>query len=108
MNISKELFEAVYNCNLSTDKEMNAFYIRHTEDNLGYINNFFFKCKEWANRLGYDLSTHSSFGKHYCDIHEMGQQEPEYCISENSLEQQAVFDACQWILTQVKEDITQS
>ena len=38
----------------------------------------------------------------------MGQQEPEYCISENSLEQQAVFDACQWILTQVKEDITQS
>ena len=104
MKISKELFEAVMNDdNIKFIGILRRVFIEYKYIDSGntdkiHINHFFFKCKKWANRLGYDLSTHSSFEKHYCGIHEMGQQDPEYCLSEYDTEQQAVFDACQWIL----------
>ena len=49
LKISKELFEAMYNCDISTDKDiLNAY----KNINL-YI--FFFDCKEWAMSKGYQI-----------------------------------------------------
>lgn len=98
-NISKELFEAIYNCNLSTDKDMKAFYIRLVSDDFaGYVSGFFFKCKEWAFSQGYVLDSNSTkdgnailrAGKHshYITAHD---------------EQQAVFDACQYLLKKKRQ-----
>ena len=51
LKISKKLFEAVYNCDIATDKDMLNAY---KNINL-YI--FFFDCKEWAFSKGYIISS---------------------------------------------------
>ena len=44
-NISKELFEAVYNCDITTDKDMLDVYKSINIYELAH------KCKEWANEI---------------------------------------------------------
>lgn len=49
VEISKELFEAVYNCDITTDKDtLNAY------KNIN-LYTFFFDCKEWALNKGYQI-----------------------------------------------------
>ena len=49
LKISKELFEAVYNCDITTDKDtLNAY------KNIN-LYTFFFDCKEWAMDKGFQI-----------------------------------------------------
>ena len=47
LKISKELFEAVYNCDITTDKDMLGVYKSIN------LYEFAFKCKEWISNKGY-------------------------------------------------------
>jgi hypothetical protein len=47
LKISKELFEAVYNCDITTDKDMLGVYKSIN------LYEFTFKCKEWILNKGY-------------------------------------------------------
>lgn len=49
VEISKELFEAVYNCDITTDKDtLNAYKSIN-------LYTFFFDCKEWAMDKGFQI-----------------------------------------------------
>lgn len=98
LKISKELFEAIYNCDITTDKDMLNVYKSIN------IYEFAFKCKEWAFSKGYIISSgltpvlgvnkdgwaevFSSSTPLDGKLHTFKQlSEPE-----------AVFKACEWIL----------
>ena len=76
--ISKELFEAV---------------IDFEVDYCIGIDTFFFKCKEWALEQGYEIFTSGI----KCSVYKISKG---WIIDqlESTSEQQAAFDACQWIL----------
>lgn len=96
--INKELFEAVYNCDVSIDNDMRA-QIRLLQGSEARQDSFFFKCKEWALKQGYELVTWTTSGhKGYCNIFSQENFLEELCRIETSSEKQAVFDGCQWIL----------
>ena len=111
-NISKELFEAVMNVKLTTDLSIAPYYNEVNgceEEDLILINynfiwipldTFFFKCKEWAYKSGYVIDSRtSSAGSSFIyerDYHWNIPAEVKKIVS--SSEQQAVFDACQWIM----------
>lgn len=102
-NISKELINAVL------DVEIKGVYFAPngrffeiwdiSRDDRIDTNDFFFRCKEWAYKQGYVLRSE------ICDIggcliltiEDQGYLMNQYEIEADS-EQQAVFDACQWIL----------
>ena len=122
-NISKELFETVMNVDLShrfnldnslesgKERSMDVFF--YWERNANYfhqdsktilVNDFFFMCKDWALKQNISM---------YSYIHELNGA-AEIFPKKKSLtcpynkkfkadtEQQAVFDACQWILDELK------
>lgn len=80
--VSKELFIAVNGCE---NKERLSLI---NKNNMVEINYFFFACKEWASNKGCHIYSHTNA----CHIH--------YNVAsfKSFSEQQAVFDACQWIL----------
>lgn len=105
-SISKELFEAVMGF------EVIEFYCRKeiqyypadkervrcidwipTLSGLEY-NDFFFKCKEWAFEKGYDIYSDT----HGADVCNVGSNYSIAPFHHSGSEQQACFDACQWIL----------
>ena len=97
-NISKELFKEITG-NEGTIHEYNRECIINGDvEQCISINDFFFECKKWALRQGYLLI--SSFG--YCSIH-IDDTNTNICEITSSSEQQAVFDACQWILDKDKQ-----
>ena len=49
VEISKELYEAVYNCDITTDKDTLNVY-----KNIN-LYTFFFDCKEWAMNKGFQI-----------------------------------------------------
>ena len=70
-------------------------------DNRVNINDFFFMCKEWANKNEYRLLTgsHDYNNQIICNIYKDFDYIDDYCEQiKSESEQQAVFDACQWIL----------
>lgn len=91
-NISKELFEAVYNCNITTDKDMLGMYKSIN------IYEFAFKCKEWAFKNKYKIQSqinesnkgHSHITKKNDDCWAKGFFE--------DTEIEAIIKACEWIL----------
>lgn len=98
--ISKELFEAVIGVELYLDKSFD-FKLMHdlSEYDLSY-NDFFFACKKWALEQGYSCLS----GK---DRHLVKDERYVCSIGSSKVliedffadtEQQAVFDACEWIL----------
>lgn len=105
-NISKELFEAVMNIKINKLQvdEFNYIWINIDSTHLSRfdsINNFFFLCKDWANKNEYRLlnGSHDYNNRIICFIYKdfdyMGDYEEEF---KSDSEQQAVFDACQWII----------
>lgn len=103
--ISKELFEAVMG--IETDRlfctgsfiknDSNYLSTSIIEENKISINDFFFKCKEWVLEQRYGLTSYmvkKDSGRATVWKHELGKS--KRFIS--TTEQQAVFDACQWIL----------
>ena len=92
MEISKELFEAVYNCDIATDKDMLGLYKRIN------IYEFAFKCKEWALTKGYfiysanELSFIKTFLLETIETFSNGKDTEVECI----------IKACEWILKDIK------
>lgn len=106
MKISKELFENIYNIKVNRIQidEFHNVWIDIDSNHLSRfdsVNNSFFKCKDWANKQGYRLlsGSHDYNNKIICYIYKgydyIGDFD-ELFVAES--EQQAVFDACQWIL----------
>lgn len=94
-NISKELFEEVRGFKVKSITT-GSFIFFEMED--GYSPNygiptdtFFFHCKEWAKTQGYVIWS-------YLDQANIFNFDGIKINSFISKEQQAVFDACQWIL----------
>jgi len=110
--ISKELFEAVYNEDYLLRIEVGTYsivaYLTDGAEFTENIDTFFFACKEWAYNQGYDmLSGGLEAGLHSCYI---DYSDKRYTLSMKPInhffaesEQQAVFDACQWILDKDKQ-----
>jgi len=106
--ISKELFEEVYTCDITIDKDMFSAY---KNINL-YI--FFFDCKEWAMNNGYQiissLSDEPAYRKQdekaYAQIRyytedEFGNGEYEELYFMANTEIEAVFKASEYILKEI-------
>lgn len=98
-SISKELFEAVMD-GYEYISPHNGGIICCWKDSDGlhnekviYPNDFFFKCKEWALEQGYFIKSETGLAI----VGTLGSRQYCYDRAEDS-EQQAVFDACQWIL----------
>lgn len=106
LKISKRLFEAVYNCDITPDKDMLGVYERIN------IYEFAFKCKEWAFSKGYTILTEffnqawvfsyivsnersiENYGHLVEDIEVLG------CPFDSKTEIEAIIQACEWILNQ--------
>ena len=95
--ITKSLFDAVYNCDISKDKDMLSYYNRIN------IYEFAFKCKEWAFKNKYKIQSqinesnkgHSHITKKNDDCWAKGFFE--------DTEIEAVIKACNWILEKSNE-----
>ena len=100
--ITKSLFDAVYNCDISKDSDMLRYYDRIN------IYEFAFKCKEWAFKNGrYVLQSQSYTVKDYKFT------KGAFCYTHFSMsgignshwadtEPEAIFKACNWILENSK------
>lgn len=121
--ISKELFEVVMGieiCKIEVtgvkinyekegqfqeDDEIKFLFMSFTIN----INDFFFKCKEWAFEQAYQLEsckTNKLLEDNKFESIYMCGGFYQYSVIQNfyaSSEQQAVFDACQWILDKGKQ-----
>ena len=86
--ITKSLFDAVYNCDISKDSDMLSYY------NGINIYEFAFKCKEWALSKGYFIySTHElSF------IKSLSLETIETFANGKDTEMECIIKACNWIL----------
>lgn len=106
LKISKELFEAVYNCDISTDKDMLCVYKNRN------IYEFAFKCKEWAFKKGYTILTEfvnkvgifSYIVSNQQSIEDYGYLVEDIkvleCLFDSKTEVEAIIKACEWILDQ--------
>ena len=109
MEISKELFEAViddkvkYYCVDVDEIEYDYESFDRQNPLIMAVNDFFFKCKEWASKKGCILFSKtrlsSSLASCYFDVMGFNDYEDDFKNDFRAeSEQQAVFDACQWIL----------
>lgn len=116
--ISKELFETVMNVDLShrfnldnsleSSKECSMDVFFYWERNANYfhqdsktilVNDFFFMCKDWA--LKQNISMYSYLHKLNGGVEIVPKKKCNLLDNKKfkaDTEQQAVFDACQWIL----------
>lgn len=94
-NISKELFEAVYGRKVDehTDLRYKGFL------STLVVNDFFFACKEWAYNKGYIIKTDIAGEWELYNFKNGG----IFDAQNSSSEQQAVFDACMYILDKDKQ-----
>ena len=94
--ITKSLFDAVYNCDISKDDDMLRYY------NKINIYEFAFKCKEWANtqdywtQSGYEIN---HLGNYFCMIKDMPDNQFFYADTEI----EAIFLASEYILNNIKQ-----
>lgn len=95
-NISKELFEAVYNCDITTDKDMLDVYKSIN------IYEFVFKCKEWAySTYGIMIQSYPYCGKGRADA--LKGLEVDEVFKENT-ELEAILKASEYILKELNEN----
>lgn len=106
--ISKELFEAVMDVKkecylqdielIDENKIIYSYLVDEQFQEPRYdeelINDFFFKCKEWAYNKGYIIKTDIAGEWELYNFKNGG----IFDTQNSSSEQQAVFNACQWIL----------
>ena len=97
--ITKSLFDAVYNCDISKDVDMLRYYNRIN------IYEFAFKCKVWALTKGYMMKIEN----HYSDsiviqirktTSKSSYIEPWKKTFRSEVE--AIIKACNWILENIK------
>lgn len=101
MEINKELFEAVYNCDITTDKDMLGVYKRIN------VYEFAFKCKEWVFDHFYlsIIIFKVNDNVYKCEIANISDYLGEW-ITKHSFradsEIKAIIKACEWILKDIK------
>ena len=95
--ISKELFEAIMSLDSGRINVFDSSITYNYGHNCISINDFFFKCKEWAYNQGYIIYSSTKS----CSMFKKEAQ--LYCSNEDIQEQQKIFDACQWILDKDKQ-----
>lgn len=104
-SISKELFEAVYNEDLLRIEVGTYSIVAYLTDGTEFTENidtFFFDCKEWLlNILDIDISTKVSKKEVIVELYIKEIVDFNYFHSIS--EQQAVFDACMYILDKDKQ-----
>lgn len=101
--ISKELFETIYNIKIKRIEVDEFEYIwinieSNTLSRFDSINNFFFKCTDWAFKLKQKYVLLS--GYRTCQIHKDNENGSFILLKtfNNIKQKQALFDSCQWIL----------
>lgn len=101
--ISKELFEEIYNIKINKIEvdDFGYIWINIESDTLSRfdsINNFFFKCNDWAIKSNPKYMLLS--GYRICQIHKNNGNGIFKLLKEfhNLKQKQALFDSCQWIL----------
>ena len=108
--ISKELFEAVFGVKimiLSIVGRKNSKFIQYAYCYAGVhtlaVNDFFFMCKEWAELKNLSLISgrYVTTDEYFCEISEPLDEDTMNILYADS-EQQAVFDACHWVLLENK------
>ena len=91
--ITKSLFDAVYNCDISKDVDMLQFY------NWINIYEFAFKCKEWLlkNNIAFTLNYYKDNSvQFYCEKYHLD--------IESSSEIETIIKACNWILEEINDN----
>ena len=103
--ISKELFEAVFGAKimiLSIVGRKGSKFIQYAYGYTGVhtlsVNDFFFMCKEWSAVQEIIIISEFSFGNKCNGQSTVKINGTEAKYFESDSEQQAVFDACQWII----------
>lgn len=100
LKISKELFEAVYNCDITTDKDMLGVYKSIN------LYEFAFKCKEWAKNKEYIVhSSPTQKIEHTAIVQSFDFN--KFYYGENQFyaltEVEAIIKACEHILNEVNK-----
>ena len=106
--ITKSLFDAIYNCDISKDNDMLSYYNRIN------IYEFAFKCKEWAYTNKYRLSSgqhrlntkqehyiNNQIASYFCSVYYITNDDSDIQIDANT-EPEAIIKACNWILENSK------
>ena len=104
--ISKELFEAVYNEDLLRIEVGTCSVVAYLTDGTEFTENidtFFFDCKEWALKQGYKLQSSPIGIEYVCVFNSNGLTGNHFENFRADAEQQAVFDACMYILDKDKQ-----
>lgn len=111
--ISKDLFEAVFGVKimiLSIVGRRNSKFIQYAYGYTGVhslsVNDFFFMCKDWAKCKNISLISgrYGLTDEYFCEISNPLDTDIINILYSDS-EQQAVFDACEWILMDLKKEI---
>ncbi len=95
--ISKKLLEAIIGYKII--KNLDNSYIYYKDNK--FINDFFFKCKEWATKQGFCLTSQTYLNKENLEGSCSFGYDVMMCPMYHEIsfsEQQAVFDACEYIL----------
>ena len=106
-NISKELFEAVTGLNYSYCNNEGIVYLNDNGSKVQtpiLYNDFFFKCKEWAFEQEYLILSGNNNFMYTCDIARRMTDDDWKCFQRVDSEQQAVFDACEYIIKGLMEE----
>ena len=111
VKISKELLESVYNCDITTDKAMLGVFKSIS------LNDFFFKCKEWAMNKGYQIISGLSDEPAYRNQDEKAYAQLRYYTEDKignreykgmyiiaNTEIEAVIKACEYALKEINEN----
>ena len=97
--ITKRLFDAVYNCDISKDDDMLRYY------NSINIYEFAFKCKEWALKKEFIVHSSPTQKKEFTSIAQNFNMNQLY-YGKNQFyaltEIEAILKACEWILENSK------
>ena len=91
--ITKSLFNAVYNCDISKDSDMLRYY------NKINIYEFAFKCKEWALKNNYKIQSQINLSN---EGHSHITKKNDDCWAKGFFENteiEAIIKACEFILT---------
>ena len=109
MTVSKELFETVQGSKFGGDvkvvieDDMVKYSVMDASVSVS-LNDFFFMCKKWAEFKCYIIKSYSyNGGLGFTEVQWMSPENKVVKFEYKENEYQAVFDACEYILKEMKE-----
>lgn len=109
MTVSKKLFEAVQGSKFGGDvkvviEDEEVKYCVIDASVSCSVNDFFVMCKQWAEIHCYIIKSYSyNGGLGFAEVQWMSPENKVVKFEYKENEQQAVFDACEYILKEMKE-----